>query len=48
MITGEITLKVFLLCSAASVVLGIAAALRHGAGYGSPSQTNAASPSRAM
>lgn len=27
MITGEITLRVFLLCSAASVVLGIAAAL---------------------
>ena len=26
-ITGEITLRVFLLCSAASVVLGIAAAL---------------------
>ena len=48
MITGEITLRVFLLCSAASVVLGIAAALRHGAGCGSPSQTNAASLSRAM
>lgn len=27
MITGEITLRVFLLCSAASVLLGIAASL---------------------